>query len=326
LRSRALLAAAPLPDGGLRGGRESAAEQAQRPRLLAVLADYLELVKPRIMVLLLITTLAAALIAASTRPAGGLETLRLLLLTMLGGALASGGASALNHYLDRDIDGLMARTSRRPLPSGRMQPRQVLVFGLVLSALSLAVFGIWVNVLSALLALAGNLFYVVIYTAWLKRLTPQNIVIGGAAGAIPPLVGWAAVRDDVALPAVLLFVIIVLWTPPHFWSLALLTRKDYSRASVPMLPVVGGMDRTRWNILAYTIMLVASSLLLAATGAMGGVYVAAAVALGGYFIGRAVRLVRDATAARARACFVYSNVYLALLFAAMVVDRLVALS
>jgi protoheme IX farnesyltransferase len=292
----------------------------------SVLRDYLTLVKPRIMALLLITTLAAVLIAASTRPVAATEILRLVVLTMLGGALASGGASALNHYLDRDIDGLMARTSRRPLPSGRMQPRQALVFGVVLSVLSVAVFSIWVNILSAALALAGNLFYVIIYTRWLKRVTPQNIVIGGVAGAIPPLVGWAAVRNDIALPAVLLFVIITLWTPPHFWSLAILTRKDYSRAGIPMLPVVHGLDKTRWNILIYTCILVASSLLLSATGAMGLLYLVLAAVLGGAFISQAYLLLKEGTPSRARLCFLYSNLYLALLFASMVVDRLVALS
>ncbi len=294
--------------------------------LRGVLLDYLALVKPRIMVLLLITTLAAVLIAASTRPLAAGEVLRLVLLTLLGGALASGGASALNHYLDRDIDGLMARTSRRPLPSGRMQPAQALLFGLVLSALSVAVFTLWVNVLSAALALAGNLFYVVVYTGWLKRTTPQNIVIGGVAGAIPPLVGWAAVRNDIALPAILLFVIITLWTPPHFWSLAILTRRDYSRAGIPMLPVVRGLDKTRWNILIYTCILVASSLLLSATRAMGLLYLVVAVILGGVFIGHAYLLLKEGTPLRARRCFIYSNLYLALLFASMVVDRLVALS
>ncbi len=328
MRSRVLQSVVPVADPGVRGAHESArSAQAQtRSRVRAVLADYLTLVKPRIMVLLLITTLAAVLIAASTRTESGLEIVRLVLLTLLGGALASGGASALNHYIDRDIDGLMARTRNRPLPAGRLQPVQVLIFGLVLSILSFVVFAAGVNLLSALLALAGNLYYVLIYTAWLKRLTPQNIVIGGVAGAIPPLVGWAAVRDDIALPAVLLFLIITLWTPPHFWSLSILTQKDYSRAGIPMLPVVRGLDKTRWNILVYTGILVASTLLLSATHAMGTFYLVLALGLGGYFLLQAGQLLREATLARARACFLYSNMYLALLFAAMVVDRLLALS
>ncbi|HWE63374.1 MAG TPA: heme o synthase [Chloroflexota bacterium] len=296
------------------------------PGLRQIAGDYVTLMKPRIMVLLLITTLASVLIAASTRHISHLETLRLVLLTLLGGALASGGASALNHYFDRDIDGLMTRTRKRPLPAGRLQPSQALIFGLLLSVLSVVVFTVWVNTLSALLALGGNLFYVVVYTLWLKRSTPQNIVIGGIAGAIPPLVGWAAVSDNIALPGILLFIIITLWTPPHFWSLALLTQKDYSRAAVPMLPVVRGLDRTRWNILVYTMVLVAFTLGLCATHAMGLFYLGAAAVLGSIFLWRALLLLREATAKRARACFVYSNIYLALLLTAMVIDRLIALS
>jgi protoheme IX farnesyltransferase len=291
-----------------------------------VFLDYVALVKPRIMVLLLITTLAAVLIAASTRPLGGIEVLRLVALTMLGGALASGGASALNQYLDRDIDGLMARTRNRPLPSGRLKPTPVLVFGLILTLLSVIVFAVGVNGLSAALALGGNVFYVVVYTGWLKRTTPQNIVIGGIAGAIPPLVGWAAVMNDIELPGVLLFVIITLWTPPHFWSLSLLTRRDYTRAGIPMLPVVRGLDKTCFNIFAYTILLVASSLLLYATGTMGILYLVVAVALDAAFLLQAVALLRHGSQERAKALFVYSNIYLALLFAGMVADRLVSLS
>ncbi len=278
------------------------------------------------MVLLLITTLASALIAASTRSIDGAEIIRLVVLTLLGGALASGGASALNHYLDRDIDGLMARTKNRPLPSGRLQPKPVLAFGLVLSVLSVVVFGVGVNILSAALALGGNLFYVVVYTGYLKRHTPQNIVIGGIAGAIPPLVGWAAVKNDVELPGVLLFIIITLWTPPHFWSLSLLTRRDYSRAGIPMLPVVRGLDRTCWNIVVYTFLLVASTLLLYPAGAMGRFYLVVAVVLGGAFIAQAVLLLRDGSQIRAKGLFVFSNMYLALLFASMVADRIVALA
>lgn len=329
MRTGALQPAGPSPDQGLRNGSRDSSFPTSAPAtrtLGAIVADYVMLVKPRIMVLLLITTLAAVLIAATDRHTGHLETLRLIALTLIGGALASGGASALNHYVDRDIDGLMTRTRKRPLPDGRLRPRQVLIFGLTLTALSLVVFGLWVNVLSALLALGGNLFYVLIYTCWLKRTTSQNIVIGGIAGAIPPLVGWAAVADSIALPAVLLFVIITLWTPPHFWSLSLLTQKDYTRAGIPMLPVVRGLDRTRWNILVYTAILIAFTLALCATHAMGIFYLASASLLGAMFLWRALLLLRDATAKRARACFMYSNIYLALLFAAMVIDRLAVLS
>jgi protoheme IX farnesyltransferase len=321
MRSRAYLSTLSLSEHQLGG-----ASVPVWPHWAQTVADYVALMKPRIMVLLLITTLAAVLIAASTVAISSLDTLRLVLLTLLGGALASGGASALNQYIDRDIDGLMSRTSKRPLPAGRLQPGQVLAFGLILTVLSLLVFVLWVNVLSALLALGGNLFYVVIYTCWLKRATPQNIVIGGVAGAIPPLVGWAAVRNDVALPAILLFVIITLWTPPHFWSLSLITQRDYSRAGIPMLPVVRGLDKTRVNIAVYSVILVAFTLALFATHVMGLWYLGAAVLLGGYFLYRAFSLLRRGTTRLARACFVYSNIYLALLFAAMVIDRLIALS
>jgi protoheme IX farnesyltransferase len=295
-------------------------------RTRSVMADYLALIKPRILVLLLITTLAAALIAASIRPPSGWEIVRLVMLTLLGGTLAAGGASALNQYLDRDIDALMARTRNRPLPAGRLEPRSVFVFGLALTVLSVIVFAVGVNLLSAGLALGGNLFYVLVYTSWLKRVTTQNIVIGGIAGAIPPLVGWAAVRNDIELPGILLFVIITLWTPPHFWSLSILARRDYSRAGIPMLPVVRGLDKTCWNILVYTLLLVASTLVLFPTGAMGGLYLGVALVLGAAFVVQAVALLMDGSQLRAKSLFVYSNIYLALLFAAMVADRIVALS
>lgn len=289
-------------------------------------SDFVALVKPRIIVLLLITTLASVLIAATTRHIAHAELLRLVMLTMVGGALAAGGASALNQYIDRDIDCLMSRTRNRPLPAGRMQPRTVLWYGVALSVLSVVVFAFGVNVLSAALALSGNVFYVVIYTIWLKRTTPQNIVIGGIAGAIPPLVGWAAICDSISLPAVLLFVIVTLWTPPHFWSLSLITERDYSRAGIPMLPVVRGLDKTRLNIVVYTALLVAFTLALYATHVMGLFYLVSAITLGGYFLFRALVLMRRGTMKMARACFMYSNIYLALLFAAMVIDRLLALS
>jgi len=291
-----------------------------------VIFVYAELVKPRIMVLLLITTLAAVLIAASTRSISGAEIIRLVVLTLVGGALASGGASALNQYIDRDIDGLMARTKNRPLPSGRLEPNAALIFGLVLSALSIVVFGVGVNVLSAALALGGNIFYVVVYTGYLKRHTPQNIVIGGIAGAIPPLVGWAAVKNDIELPAVLLFLIVTLWTPPHFWSLCILTQRDYRRAGIPMLPVVRGLNKTCLNIFVYACVLVASSLTLYPIGAMGLLYLVVSLTLGAAFIVQAAALLRDGSQIRARGLFVYSNIYLALLFASMVADRIVALA
>ena len=284
---------------------------------------YITLTQPRIMSMLLITTLAALLIAARQYPLPPLEFIRVLLATMAGGALASGGAAALNCYVDRDIDQIMARTRRRALPAGVLAPRDVLLFGLALSALSLVVLASLTNLLATVLALAGNLFYVVVYTLWLKRSTSQNIVIGGVAGAIPPLVGWAAVTGSLALPALLLFVIITYWTPAHFWSLALLVRDDYSRAQVPMLPSVATRAHARWQILVYTLLVVIASLLLYSIHAMGAVYLAAALALGALFIGHALLLYRRGTARLARRTFVYSNLYLAALFGAMILDRLV---
>ncbi len=286
---------------------------------------YATLTKPRIMSLLLITTLASLLIAARQHPLPALDFVRVLLATMAGGALASGGAAALNCYIDRDIDAVMNRTRRRPLPRGTLQPQQVLIFGLALSALSIVVMLALVNPLAAALTLAGNLFYVVIYTMWLKRWTTHNIVIGGAAGAFPPLVGWAAVANGLALPALLLFVIIIAWTPAHFWSLALLNRKDYAAAQVPMLPSVKGEGKTKRQILLYTVLVVGTSLALYAVHAMGLLYLLAALALGGGFLYMAIKLLLDQRHGQARRTFLYSNLYLALLFLAMVVDRLIPL-
>ena len=289
----------------------------------AVLRAYVVLTKPRIMSLLLFTTLAAILIAVRQHPLPTMTFLRVALATMAGGALASGGAAALNCYIDRDIDRIMSRTRRRALPAGILTPRQVLVFGLSLSALSVAILLALTNPLAAGLALAGNVFYVVIYTLWLKRRTTQNIVIGGAAGAIPPLVGWAAVTGSLALPALLLFVLITYWTPAHFWSLALLIRRDYSRAHVPMLPSMASEGHAEWQIVMYTLLVVIASLLLFAIHSMGTIFLAAALVLGGLFIGLAVQLRLTGTARHARRTFLYSNLYLAALFAAMIVDRLV---
>lgn len=281
-----------------------------------VLRDYFRVTKPGIMLLLLITTLGAMLVAGAGWPSPSL-----ILLTLLGGALASGGASALNCYIDRDIDVIMSRTRKRPIPTGRLTGDQVRNFGLTLSALSVIVLALFVNPLAALLALAGNLFYVIIYTRWLKRSTPQNIVIGGAAGAFPPLVGWAAVTGSLNLTAFLLFALIYYWTPPHFWSLALLKARDYGRAAVPMLPVTHGDDYTRRMILLYAIQLVAITLLLVPAGYVGMLYLIAAVVLGGVFVGFAARMYVEGTSRLAWRLFKYSNYYLALILLAMVVDR-----
>jgi heme o synthase len=277
--------------------------------------DYVTLTKPRIMVLLLVTAAGGMAVGA-----GGLPSAGLTLATLGGLALACGGASALNHVLDRDIDRRMRRTAKRPVAAGRVPPERALEFGVALSALSFVVLTSFVNVLAALLALAGNLFYVLVYTRWLKRSTPQNIVIGGAAGAVPPLVGWAAATGDLTLPALFLFLIVFLWTPPHFWALALLIKRDYAEAGVPMLPVVRGERETARSIVRYSLVLVAITLLPVAWRTLGVVYLGSALALGLVFLGLAVALERQTTPARARRLFSYSLAYLALLFVAMAVD------
>ncbi|MGH3030472.1 MAG: heme o synthase, partial [Gaiellaceae bacterium] len=238
-------------------------------------------------------------------------------------ALACGGASALNHVLDSDIDLRMRRTAGRPVAAGRVAPERALEFGLALSAFSFVVLTSFVNVLAALLALAGNLFYVLVYTRWLKRSTPQNIVIGGAAGAVPPLVGWAAATGNLTVPAFFLFLVVFFWTPPHFWALALLIKRDYAEAGVPMLPVVRGERETARSIVRYSLVLVAITLLPVVWRTLGAVYLGAAVALGLAFLWLALALARETTPARARRLFSYSLAYLALLFVAMAVDPVV---
>jgi protoheme IX farnesyltransferase len=280
--------------------------------------DYVTLTKPRIMSLLLITGLCAMFVGA-----GGVPGLWLIFVTMTGLALACGGASALNHVLDRDIDKLMGkRTRARPLAAERMPPTRALEFGLTLSAFSFVLLASLVNVLTATLALVGNLFYVLVYTRWLKRSTPQNIVIGGAAGAVPPLVGWAAVTGNVTLPALWLFLIVFFWTPPHFWALALLIRRDYEAARIPMLPVVRGERETTRQIVLYSLVLVAVTAVPFLWGTLGVAYLVAALALGAAFLWLALRLRRDATPRRAALLFHYSLLYLALLFVAMALDPL----
>ena len=278
--------------------------------------DYVTLTKPRIMSLLLVTGAAGMFVGAE-----GVPPLGLFAVTMIGLAFACGGASALNHVLDRDIDALMGeRTRRRPVASGRMTPAQALEFGLLLSALSFALLGSVVNLLTAVLALVGNAFYVVVYTRWLKRATPQNIVIGGAAGAVPPLVGYAAATGSLALPALWLFLIVFLWTPPHFWALALMIKRAYAAAGVPMLPVVRGDRETARQIVLYSVGLVAFTIVVGLW--LGPVYTGAAVVLGTIFIALAVLLRRDLTPARAQVLFHYSLAYLALLFGAAALDPL----
>jgi protoheme IX farnesyltransferase len=280
--------------------------------------DYVTLTKPRIMSLLLITGLCAMFVGAQGAPGAWL-----VLTTMTGLALACGGASALNHVLDRDIDKLMGkRTRARPLAAERMPASRALEFGLTLSAFSFVLLASLVNVLAAVLALVGNLFYVLVYTRWLKRTTPQNIVIGGAAGAVPPLVGWAAVTGNLTLPALWLFLIVFFWTPPHFWALALLIRRDYEAARIPMLPVVRGARETTRQIVLYSLVLVAVTIVPFVWGTLGLVYLAAALALGAAFLLLAVRLRRETSPRQASLLFHFSLLYLALLFVAMAVDPL----
>jgi heme o synthase len=282
------------------------------------MADYVEFTKPRIMVLLLITTLGGMLIAAA-----GWPSIDLIFWTMVGGGMSAGGASALNHYIDRDIDGLMSRTSKRPLPSGRVAPVQVAIFGITISVLAIYILVVFVNPLTAMLALTGNLAYVVMYTKYLKRATPQNIVIGGAAGAVPPMIGWAAVTNSIGVPALILFAVIFYWTPPHFWALALFKRGDYEKARVPMFPEIYGDAETRRHILLYTVMLVIVSLFPFALQFMGLFYLACALVLGGIFLLRAWQLSVNPSDQAARRVFFFSLYYLAFIFLAMVIDRMV---
>jgi protoheme IX farnesyltransferase len=281
--------------------------------------DYIALTKPRIMSLLLVTGFCGMIVGARGWP--GTQT---AVAGMTGLALACGGASALNHLLDRDIDPLMGeRTKERPVASGRVAPSRALEFGLALSAFSFVLLASTVNVLTAVLALVGNLFYVIVYTRWLKRSTSQNIVIGGAAGAVPPLVGWAAATNHVGVAALILFAIVFVWTPPHFWALALLIKDKYEAAGVPMLPVVKGDRETARQIVLYSLGLVAVSVLPWAWGTVGLLYLASALALGAVFVGLAERLRRENTPRRAMVLFHYSLLYLALLFVAMALDLVV---
>jgi len=284
----------------------------------ASVRDYVTLTKPRIMTLLLLTGAAGMVVGARGLPAAGT-----FVVAMAGLALACGGASALNHVLDRDIDGLMPRTGGRPVARGRVAPARALEFGLALSAFSFVLLASLVNVLTAVLALVGNLFYVLVYTRWLKRSTPQNIVIGGAAGAVPPLVGWAAATGNLTVPALFLFLIVFFWTPPHFWALALLIKRDYEAARIPMLPVVRGDRETARQIVWYSVVLVAVTLLPFAWQTVGVVYLAAALLLGAAFLRLAWRLRVETTPARARALFRFSLVYLALLFVLMALDPII---
>ena len=287
-------------------------------RALHTALAYFHLTKPRVIELLLVTTLPAMILAAGEMPSIGL-----IIEVLVGGALAAGGANTINCWIERDRDQMMRRTAHRPLPHGDVKPEGALVFGLVLEALAFALLWSTVNLLSAVLAVSAMLFYVFVYTIWLKPRSPQNIVIGGAAGAVPVLVGWAAVTGSLAAPAWVLFAIVFFWTPPHFWALSLKYFDDYKAAGIPMLPVAKGIPTAVRQIVIYSFVVVATTFVLPfVTDEVGVVYVVTAAVLGVLFIGQAIRLARDTTPAQAIRLFTYSNTYLALLFAAVAVDTL----
>ena len=285
-----------------------------------VIRDYIALMKPVIISLLLITALGGMFLAAE-----GVPPLSLVLLVLSGGTLAAGGAQALNHYLERDLDRLMSRTRHRPVADKRVRPGSALLFGILLNIAGFVLLAGWVNLLSALLTLSATLFYVLVYTGLLKRSTPQNIVIGGAAGAVPPMVGWTAVTGSLELPAIYLFAIIFFWTPPHFWALALLIKRDYARANVPMLPVVRGEAATAWGIMLHLIVLVTLTVLFFTIGTVGLIYLSGAVTLGALFLVMAWRLLRSGGTRGARPLYLYSLAYLAGIFALVMVDSTIRL-
>ena len=297
MAGRAAAAAAVTPASGVR----------------QIASDYLELTKPKVQSLLIFTTVTTMYVA-------GDPSIDLVALTCLGGYLSAGGAGAVNHFYDRDIDARMARTASRPVPSGRVAPWAALAFGCTLAVLSFALLSLTVNLLAASLAFSGFLGYVFVYTVWLKRRTPQNIVIGGAAGAVPPLVGWAAVTGGLGGMPLYLFAIVFFWTPPHFWALSILMKDEYARVGVPMLPVVRGEQETRKQILLYSILLYAVTQLPFCAGGLGSVYLVSSLLLGGLFIGGAVALYRRADRRTALQLYLFSLAYLALLFGSMVLD------
>ncbi|HEX2851055.1 MAG TPA: heme o synthase [Acidimicrobiales bacterium] len=282
------------------------------------LRAYVALTKPRIIELLLVTTLPTMVVAKR-----GLPPIGLMIATLVGGALAAGGANAINMYVDRDIDQIMKRTAKRPLVTGAVTPRAALTFAIMLEIVAFAELWLLVNLLSAVLALSATLFYVFVYTLWLKRTSKQNIVIGGAAGAVPVLVGWAAVQNSLSLAPLVLFAVVFVWTPPHFWALAIKYRDDYAAADVPMLPAVASVKATARQIVIYTVALWACTLVFAPIARMGIVYVVAAIVLGAVFLWFAVQLQREESQARAMRLFSYSISYVTLLFAAMALDQLV---
>lgn len=280
-----------------------------------IVTDYINLTKPRIQIMLLTTALGGMFLAANGPP-----PIFLAILVMCGGALAAGGASAINNAMDWDIDQRMRRTRNRPVAEGRISAASAFMFGAFLNCIAFAIFAIWVNYLSAGLTLSATLFYVVVYTKWLKRSTTQNIVIGGAAGAIPPVVGWASITGDLGLPALYLFAIIFFWTPPHFWALSLLIQGDYERAKVPMLPVVKGIPVTTKNIFLHAIILVTLTILFFTIGTVGLVYLVGATILGSIFLLLSYNLIRSSGYRNARNLYLYSLLYLAMLFGFIMID------
>ncbi len=291
---------------------------AATPSLRSKVSAYVALMKLRIVELLLVTTVPTQIVAAE-----GMPSLWLIVTTVVGGTLAAGGAHAINMYVDRDIDALMERTRGRPLVTGAIEPRNALVFAVVLEVAAFALLWSTVNLLSAVLAVAACLFYVFVYTLWLKRTSTQNIVIGGAAGAVPTLIGWSSVTNSIDWAPVILFAVIFFWTPPHFWALAIKYREDYAAAEVPMMPVVADPRSTCLQMLGYTLVTVALTLLFAPVAGMGAIYVIAALATGGAFTYQTVRLLFDPTPARAMRVFGWSITYVSLLFGAMALDQLV---
>jgi heme o synthase len=307
-----------VPATGGVGAETPEARPGAELSLAGRVAAFVALTKPRIIELLLVTTIPTMFVAAH-----GLPSIWLMVATLVGGTLAAGGANAINMYVDRDIDAVMHRTSRRPLVTGAVTPRSALIFAIGLEIVAFAELWLTVNLLSACLAVSATLFYVFVYTLWLKRNSKQNVVIGGAAGAVPVLVGWAAVQGRVTWAPIVLFALIFVWTPPHTWALAIKYREDYRSVNVPMMPVVETFVRTSWWILAYSILMVGVSFAFGAAASMGPLYWACAAVLGGIFIGFAVRLCLQRTEARAMQLFGWSITYVTLLFGAMAVDQFI---
>jgi protoheme IX farnesyltransferase len=291
--------------------------EVRRP-LAATVGAYVRLTKPRVIELLLVTAVPPMVLAY-----GGMPPLYLIIAVVVGGALAAGGANTINCWIERDRDQLMRRTHDRPLPQGEIVPSRALLFGIVLNVVAFVYLAVAANLLAAALTLSATLFYVFVYTLWLKPRTVQNIVIGGAAGAVPALVGWAAVRNDVGWPALLLFAVVFFWTPAHFWALAVKYRDDYAAAGIPMLPVVRGIEATTRQIAGYAMVTVALTFALTLTGDVGRLYAVAVLVLGVLFVARAITLMREPTPVRAIRFFAWSNVYLMLVFVAVAVDALV---